>query len=210
MYFIIGGDGKQYGPISNEELRKWVNEGRLNAGSRVKGEHDADFRPLSQFAEFTDLFVPRTPLQVGASSQADAESDAAQRIKIPAIALIVVSSIGVLYYIFSAILTLVGGAQPMQNTAGMPPEWQHFMERMQQNQHGPMAFIISLAFVAMNAFVLFGSIKMLKLQSYGLAVAASVIAMLPCGMGCCCVFSIPIGIWALVVLNKPEVKSQFS
>jgi hypothetical protein len=36
---------------------------------------------------------------------------------------------------------------------------------------------------------------------------ASVVAMLPCQ--CCCLFGLPFGIWALVVLNKPEVKSHF-
>ena len=32
MYLIIGGDGKEYGPISGADLRKWIAEGRLSAG----------------------------------------------------------------------------------------------------------------------------------------------------------------------------------
>src|ERR1700722_20876012 len=55
-FIIIGCDGKQYGPISTEEVRKWVAEDRLNAQSLVKEESDAEFRPLSKFPEFTDLF----------------------------------------------------------------------------------------------------------------------------------------------------------
>jgi hypothetical protein len=54
-YTIIGGDGKQYGPITDADLRKWVGEGRLNAQSLVKAESDAEFRPLATFPEFADL-----------------------------------------------------------------------------------------------------------------------------------------------------------
>jgi hypothetical protein len=37
---------------------------------------------------------------------------------------------------------------------------------------------------------------------------ASVIAMIPC-ISPCCIVGLPIGIWAMVVLSKPEVKSAF-
>jgi hypothetical protein len=51
---------------------------------------------------------------------------------------------------------------------------------------------------------------MLKLQNHSLAMAASVIAAipLPC-VSPCCLIGLPIGIWAIVVLMKPEVKSAF-
>ena len=55
MYVIIGGDGKEYGPVSGAELRQWVSEDRLNGRSLVKAESDAEFRPLSTFPEFADL-----------------------------------------------------------------------------------------------------------------------------------------------------------
>jgi hypothetical protein len=58
-----------------------------------------------------------------------------------------------------------------------------------------------------NGFVLFGAIQLLRLRNYSVAMVASVVAMLPCQ--CCCLFGLPFGIWALVVLNKPEVKSHF-
>jgi uncharacterized membrane protein len=60
-YFIIGGDGKEYGPITEADLRKWVTEGRLNAQSQVKAESDAAFRPLSAFPEFADAFAAPAP-----------------------------------------------------------------------------------------------------------------------------------------------------
>jgi hypothetical protein len=39
---------------------------------------------------------------------------------------------------------------------------------------------------------------------------ASILAMIPCFTSCCCLVGLPIGIYALVVLNKPEVKSAFT
>lgn len=54
-YIIIGGDGKEYGPISAEDLRQWFAEGRLNANTLVKSTSDAEFRPLEKFPELADL-----------------------------------------------------------------------------------------------------------------------------------------------------------
>jgi uncharacterized membrane protein len=55
-YVVIGGDGKEYGPISGDDMRKWVTEGRLNAQSLAKSESDAEFRTLATFPEFAHLF----------------------------------------------------------------------------------------------------------------------------------------------------------
>jgi hypothetical protein len=58
-YTIIGGDGKQYGPITGDDLRKWISEGRLNAQSLAKADSDAEFRPLATFPELSDAFAPQ-------------------------------------------------------------------------------------------------------------------------------------------------------
>jgi len=76
-----------------------------------------------------------------------------------------------------------------------------------EGMRGPLAGVISFAIAALNGFVLFGAIKLLRLQNRGMAMAGAVVAMLPCQ--CCCVLGLPFGIWALVVLSKPEVKSAF-
>jgi hypothetical protein len=36
MYKIIGADQKEYGPISAEQIRLWIQEGRLNATSKIQ------------------------------------------------------------------------------------------------------------------------------------------------------------------------------
>ncbi len=58
-YIIIGGDGKEYGPIASADIRQWLAEGRLNAQSLAKAESDAEFRPLEKFPEFADIFTSR-------------------------------------------------------------------------------------------------------------------------------------------------------
>ena len=56
--------------------------------------------------------------------------------------------------------------------------------------------------------ILWGGYQMKQVRNYNLAMAAAVVAMVPC-VSPCCWFGLPVGIWALVVLNKPEVKSAF-
>jgi len=56
--------------------------------------------------------------------------------------------------------------------------------------------------------VVLGAVKMLRLKSYGLAVAGSILAMLPCTLGF--PVGLVMGIWALVVLRRPEVQRTFA
>jgi TM2 domain-containing membrane protein YozV len=51
MYKIIGADGQQYGPISLEQMRRWIAENRVNAQSLVQPEGAQEWKPLSTFPE---------------------------------------------------------------------------------------------------------------------------------------------------------------
>jgi hypothetical protein len=66
---------------------------------------------------------------------------------------------------------------------------------------------IVAGFVA-NIVILLGALRMKNLQSYGLSLTAAILALIP-GMSCCCLISMPLGIWSLVVLNDPYVKAAF-
>jgi hypothetical protein len=62
MYNIIGADQKEYGPISLEQVRQWVHEGRLNGNSRIQAAGSGDWRQLRDLAEFAVLFPsPASP-----------------------------------------------------------------------------------------------------------------------------------------------------
>ena len=56
--------------------------------------------------------------------------------------------------------------------------------------------------------ILIGAMKMKKLESYAFAMAAAIIAMVPC-ISPCCLLGLPFGIWALVVLGDGSVKAAF-
>jgi hypothetical protein len=58
-YKIIGGDQKQYGLVSAEDLRKWIAEGRLNAQSLAQLEGETAWKPLAAFPEFADALASR-------------------------------------------------------------------------------------------------------------------------------------------------------
>jgi hypothetical protein len=55
---------------------------------------------------------------------------------------------------------------------------------------------------------LVGAISLFRVRGYGLAMAAMICALLPCDVYCC-IFSLPFGIWGLIMLNKPDVKAAF-
>src|SRR5579859_3275648 len=52
MYKIIGVDQKEYGPISVEQIRQWISEGRVNAQTQACLEGTQDWKPLGMFPEF--------------------------------------------------------------------------------------------------------------------------------------------------------------
>src|SRR5205085_8213152 len=54
MYKIIGGDQKEYGPVSADELRRWIAEGRINSQTSARAEGTAEWKPFSAFPEFAE------------------------------------------------------------------------------------------------------------------------------------------------------------
>jgi hypothetical protein len=52
MYKIIGADGREYGPISLEQLREWHTQGRVNAQTRVLVTGEANWKTIADLPEF--------------------------------------------------------------------------------------------------------------------------------------------------------------
>ena len=61
MYKLIGADGKEYGPVSADQLRQWISEGRANYETSVLTENAVEWRPLGAFAEFAAALAAATP-----------------------------------------------------------------------------------------------------------------------------------------------------
>ena len=62
MFEIIGGDGKSYGPVASDELRRWIREGRADAGTKVKREGDGAWISLGTVDEFFPVISESPPL----------------------------------------------------------------------------------------------------------------------------------------------------
>ncbi len=128
----------------------------------------------------------------------------------PAIGLIICGVLDGMYGVLNLLGHLLGGdAEPEEIPADLPPALRQIMEGM--NSADPVTgAIVSLVMIAVAGLIIFGGIQMLNRRTYGLAMAASILAMLPCltCLGCCGVGE-GIGIWALVVLSQDDVKRSF-
>lgn len=60
MYKIVGADKKEYGPVSNEQLRTWITQGRANAQTLVSFE-GGPWKPLHTFPDIAALLPPAVP-----------------------------------------------------------------------------------------------------------------------------------------------------
>src|SRR5215469_12874987 len=61
MYKILGADGRQYGPVSADQLRRWIAEGRANAYTHTLAEGASDWKPLGSLPEFAAHFPSAAP-----------------------------------------------------------------------------------------------------------------------------------------------------
>jgi uncharacterized membrane protein len=72
MYRIIGGDQKEYGPVTAEEIRQWIIQGRANAQTVAQAEGSAGWKSLRDFPEFADVLAagaaPIPPPAAGAGA----------------------------------------------------------------------------------------------------------------------------------------------
>ena len=209
-YTIIGGDQKPYSSVSANDIRRWIADGRLNEQSFAKEENDTEWRPLSAFPEFADALAagsaPPPPLTAPVAGAGDGRTAALQLVKGPAIGLKVTAIVGLVLVglgLVYNVLVLSGvniGLQQIND-----PQMQKLISKL----GGGLGIVQDIIGGVVGVIVLIGAAKMQKLQNYQFALTASIVAMVPC-ISPCCIFGLPFGIWALVVLNKPEVKSQFS
>jgi hypothetical protein len=47
MYKIIGADLKEYGPVSAEQLRQWMAEGRVNGQTKVQAADATEWKAMA-------------------------------------------------------------------------------------------------------------------------------------------------------------------
>lgn len=146
--------------------------------------------------------------------------DVANLVSGPALALLIAGIINVLSTFgtigYGLVMMFMGDQMLEQNPAlQQNPAFQDL-----QNQPGGPApqdalaiaggfyLIIGILGLIGAAVIIMGALKMKKLESHGLSMTASILAMIPC-LSSCCLIGLPVGIWCMIVLMKPEVKSAF-
>jgi len=146
---------------------------------------------------------------------ADATS-AAQRVRIPAVIQIVLWSLSALSSVYSLVSAMSGvNTEQIMTTIRKATENNPDAAQMMQvtEQVIDIYSTYALPTAVVSAVVvligLIGSIRMLQMKTYGLAMVAAILTLIPC-VGPCCCLGLPIGIWSLVVLSNAHVRQQFT
>jgi hypothetical protein len=154
-------------------------------------------------------------------------SQAGERVKVPAILLIVVGCINLLVCLanlgYGAYLATLPPDEYRKAVLEiyepfMPPDVLKEMKKQMEQAPPDQAKIQNLGStfgcgcvsLLAAALTIFGGIQMYKVRSYALAISGAIAAAIPCVTcsGTCC-FGEAVGIWAVVVLMNEEVRRAF-
>ncbi len=166
--------------------------------SRASRRRPPDEEDEEQEEDYEEEDRPRRRRRRRRRSTADAEGAVAG----PAIALLITGILGVLVGVVNIIFQVAnpnGAGQPFGGPPGGGAPDASF--RVGQMIGAGLSLVLPILVTA-------GAIQMKRLQGYGLAMTAAIVAMVPCTP--CCLLGLPFGIWALVVLAREDVKRAFS
>jgi hypothetical protein len=124
MYKIIGADQKEYGPISADQLRQWIAEGRVNGSTQVQPEGATGWKTVSELPEFAVSVpgsapsVPVAPIQMPGPRPAAKANQVAVWSMITGIIAIIPCcwAFGGVIGLISIVLGIVGLSQIKQNS----------------------------------------------------------------------------------------------
>ena len=235
-YYLQTPDGQNFGPISKQELDQWAGEGRVTATCQILAEGSdqwqwaTDYYPhLAQatapgasgidiggpsaaenpfeFAAGGSSVVARSGIRsgvgksgVGQSGIGKAVTQARRKIKAPAFMLLMS---GILNVALSGLLLILIPTglltQGLENAPGIDRD-------AIMLQRAIYAVSYSIVLIA-NCFVAYAALGMQNLRGWGLSMTASIVSVIPCFA--CYMIGLPVGIWCIVALNSPEVKTAF-
>ncbi len=130
--------------------------------------------------------------------------DPAAQVSGPSIGLLVTGIIGGVFSVIGLFMSFFGTSI----SSIMADRFDEFDERYTELYEGAAGIASSFIGILVAALIIYAALKMKELSQYGLCMAASILAMIPC-ISPCCIIGLPIGIWCLIVLTKPEVKTAF-
>ena len=176
-------------------------EGRVNAQTQVLVDGTTEWRRVGDLPELSAALPSTPPLLASGSFAAASASGKLDVVDAPAIGLMIVGAMAFLTSVVSLLARLF--------SASIMPGGDFPNQAWVQAFAGSMGIVFSLLGMGISGIILLGGFKMKRLENYSLALTAAILALIPCTFPCCIVISLPIGIWALVILAKPEVKAAF-
>lgn len=129
---------------------------------------------------------------------------AREQVNGPAMGLMITAGIGGLFQVAGLAMNVLGVSMSTLPGAGGGGDDQ-FIAMLS----GTVGVVFNILGLAIAGLIFFAALRMRELRGWGLGLTASILAMVPC-LSPCCLLGLPIGIWALVVLLKPEVKGAFT
>jgi len=128
------------------------------------------------------------------------------RVQFPAVGMMVVAGLDALFALVFLAMSILGLSMA-------PASWgtgdlSHAM-LAEEFVSGGFIIILCVVGLAIDAFIVFGALKMMRLESYGLAVAAAVLSVIPCLSSPCIALGVPFGLWSIFVLMEPEIRGAF-
>ena len=159
--------------------------------------------------------VPPPPMEPGEfefEPMPPDQTDAREKVNFPALALIFYGGLTLLANLIRLGITIANTFLGMtlpnldryRDISDLDPQFQQLLNA----SIGASGIFGSLIGLAIGGAMIFGAMKMRNLEQWGFALAAAILAIVPC-FTCCCLIGIPIGIWATVVLLDANVKAAF-
>jgi hypothetical protein len=206
-YKIIGGNGIEYGPVTADQIRQWIAEGRASGQTLAQPEGTPGWKPISAFPEFAGVSSV-VPPALGATTTDEAGRKRAKTLLLgPVIGLIIT---GASSFVFTAlqwtVFRQIQSGRDFSKGPFMTPEvWAEIKKQADHYDWRLFALVMTV-----SLFAIIAGMQMRRMKGFGFCVFASIatLAIIPFGNICVCVGS-PVAIWALVVLFQPAVKAFF-
>jgi predicted lysophospholipase L1 biosynthesis ABC-type transport system permease subunit len=126
----------------------------------------------------------------------------AEQVNGPAVGLLVTAGVGALFSL-TRIAMMVFGFSFSALSSGTD------QDRIATMFFGTIGIATAVIGLIIAGVIFVGARRMQQLRSWGFGLTVSILAMIPC-VSPCCLLGLPIGIWAIVVLVRPEVKAAFT
>ena len=184
-----------HGPIDEAALREMLLRGTVNRNTLIWREG------MSEWKSYGSIFVESQPQASSRGKGGNDRAYALDRVKGPAIFMVVNVALTIVVSLVQLLISLGVFSIGALGDLGKNDQAQMLF----QGAGGVIGAVVSLIFAIP---ILVGALKMKRLTSYGFAMTAAIMGIL-CTNVCCCPVGLGAGIWALIVLNDPNVKAAF-